>query len=152
MMRRAWRLVKEKHAGSAFDGEGAWLFGGRWNSVGTRVVYTSGTQSLAALETLVHLNPPVLFKFVVIPIDFDDRMVEQLAASALPMDWKEEPPGPATKHVGDQWAQQARSAVLELPSAIVPGESNYIINPAHPDFKKMSIGKPQPFSFDPRLL
>ena len=61
-MRRAWRMVKEKHAATASDGEGAWLFGGRWNSRGTRGVYTSATLSLAALESLVHLNPPVAFK------------------------------------------------------------------------------------------
>jgi RES domain-containing protein len=71
-MTRAWRIVREDHRSAAFDGEGAWLFGGRWNSRGTRMVYTSITLSLAALETLVHLNPPVAFKYVAIPIDFDE--------------------------------------------------------------------------------
>lgn len=60
MKRRAWRIVKEKHAATAFSGEGARLYGGRWNSVGTSLVYTSGTKALAALESLVHLNPPVI--------------------------------------------------------------------------------------------
>ena len=71
-MTRAWRIVREDHGYTAFDGEGAWRFGGRWNSRGTRTVYTSATLSLAALETLVHLNPPVAFKYVAIPIEFDE--------------------------------------------------------------------------------
>ena len=143
-------MVKEKHAATAFLGEGAWLYGGRWNSAGTRVVYTSGSQALAALESLVHLNPPVIFKYLAIPIEFDDALVEKVAA--LPADWTEEPPPPATKAIGDLWVKEARSAVLELPSVIILGEPNYLLNPAHPDFQKIIIGKPQPFSFDPRLL
>ena len=149
-MKQAWRMVKEKHAATAFGGEGAWLYGGRWNSAGTSVVYTSGSQALAALESLVHLNPPVIFKYLAIPIEFDDALVEKVAA--LPADWTEEPPPPATKAIGDLWVKEARSAVLELPSVIILGEPNYLLNPAHPDFQKIIIGKPQPFSFDPRLL
>ena len=143
-------MVKEKPAATAFRGEGAWLYGGRWNSAGTSVVYTSGSQALAALESLVHLNPPVIFKYLAIPIEFDDPLVEKVAA--LPADWTEEPPPPATKAIGDLWVKEARSAVLELPSVIILGEPNYLLNPAHPDFQKIIIGKPQPFSFDPRLL
>ena len=150
MMKQAWRMVKEKPAATAFRGEGAWLYGGRWNSAGTSVVYTSGSQALAALESLVHLNPPVIFKYLAIPIEFDDALVEKVAA--LPADWTEEPPPPATKAIGDLWVKEARSAVLELPSVIILGEPNYLLNPAHPDFQKIIIGKPQPFSFDPRLL
>ena len=149
-MKQTWRMVKEKHAATAFRGEGAWLYGGRWNSAGTSVVYTSGSQALAALESLVHLNPPVIFKYLAIPIEFDDALVEKVAA--LPADWTEEPPPPATKAIGDLWVKKARSAVLELPSVIILGEPNYLLNPAHPDFQKIIIGKPQPFSFDPRLL
>lgn len=149
-MKQAWRIVKAKHAATAFSGEGARLYGGRWNSVGTSVVYASGSKALAALESLVHLNPPVLFKYVAIPIEFDESLLEKVAA--LPVDWTEEPPPPVTKDIGDLWVKAARSAVLELPSVIIPGEPNYLLNPAHPDFKKIAIGKPEPFSFDPRLL
>jgi RES domain-containing protein len=150
--RRAWRIVKEKHAATAFDGEGARLFGGRWNSQGTRVVYTSGSMALATLESLVHLNPPVSFKYVAIPVEFDDALVESVAASDLPVDWTEEPPPPSTKGIGDLWVKEARSAVLELPSVIIQSEPNYLLNPAHPDFNKVVIGKPKRFAFDPRLL
>ena len=144
------RIVKAGHATTAFSGEGARLFGGRWNSVGTSLVYTSGTKALAALESLVHLNPPVIFKYVAIAIRFDEAFVEK--AVALPKDWTDEPPPSSTKGIGDLWVRQARSAVLELPSVIIHGEPNYLLNPAHPDFKKITIGKPETFSFDPRLL
>ena len=148
----AWRIVREDHGSTAFDGEGAWRFGGRWNSRGTRTVYTSATLSLAALETLVHLNPPVAFKYVAIPIEFDEALVETFATSDLPTDWNEEPPPPSTAEIGDRWVKESRSAVLELPSVIIPAEPNYLLNPAHSDFKRIRIGKPTPFSFDPRLI
>jgi RES domain-containing protein len=151
-MRQAWRIVKARHEGTAFDGEGARIYGGRWNSPGTRLVYASATLSLAALESLVHLNPPVAFKWVAIPVSFEERLVEVMSLAGLPADWTEEPPPPSTMEVGDQWVKQARSAVLEIPSVIVRSESNFLLNPAHPDFKKVVIGKSAPFAFDPRLL
>ncbi len=151
-MRRAWRIVKEKHARTAFDGEGAWLFGGRWNSPGTRVIYTSATLSLAVLESLVHLNPPVAFPYVAIPVEFDGSLVEVLSSATLPADWTEEPPPLSTMTRGDLWVKESRSAVLELPSVVIPAEPNFLLNPAHPDFRKIRIGKPVPFSFDRRLL
>ena len=151
-MPKAWRIVKEKHAATAFSGKGAADSGGRWNSRGVPVVYTSNTKSLAALETLVHLNPPVPFKYVAIRIQFDDALVEIVRAKALPPDWQTEPPPPSTKAMGDAWARAARSAVLALPSVIIPGELNYLLNPAHPDFKTISLGKTEPFAFDSRLF
>ena len=151
-MTRVWRIVREDHGYTSFDGEGAWRFGGRWNSRGTRTVYTSATLSLAALETLVHLNPPVAFKYVAIPIEFDEALVETFATSDLPADWNEEPPPPSTAEIGDRWVKESRSAVLELPSVIIPAEPNYLLNPTHSDFKRIRIGKPTSFSFDPRLI
>jgi RES domain-containing protein len=151
-MPEAWRIVKEKHAATAFSGKGAADNGGRWNSRGVPVVYTSSTKSLAALENLVHLNPPVPFKYVAIRIKFGDALVEIIPAEALPPDWQTEPPPPSTKAIGDACARAARSAVLALPSVIIPGELNYLLNPAHPYFKKISLGKPEPFALDPRLL
>lgn len=151
-MREAWRIVKAKHAAMAFSGEGAAKTGGRWNSRGMPVVYTSCTRALAALESLVHLNPPVPFKYIAVCIKFDEALVVIAHAKALPADWKSEPPPPSTQEIGDTWAREKRSAILQLPSVIIPGEPNYLVNPAHPDFRKISIGKPDPFAFDPRLL
>jgi RES domain-containing protein len=151
-MPEAWRIVKAKHAATAFSGEGAARNGGRWNSRGVRVVYASSTKSLAALESLVHLNPPVRFKYVAIRMKFDDALVEIFPPKSLPPDWRVEPPPPSTQRIGDAWVLEERSAVLALPSVIVPGERNYLLNPAHPDFKRIAMGKPERFAFDPRLL
>ena len=150
MKLQAWRIVKEKHAATAFSGEGARLYGGRWNSAGIGLVYTSSTQALAVLESLVHLNPPVIFRYAIIPLEFDEALVEKI--TALPPGWNAQPAPPATRTVGDLWARQSRTPVLQVPSAIIPAESNYLLNPAHPGFQKITIGRPTPFSFDPRLL
>jgi RES domain-containing protein len=148
-----WRLVKEKHVPTAFSGEGAAKTGGRWNSRGVAVVYTSASKSLAALETLVHLNPPVFFKYKIIRIEFSEDLVEKIATAALPPDWRAEPPPPSTKRIGDAWVRESRSAILAVPSIIISDEVNYVLNPAHPDFKKrITIARPQDFAFDPRLL
>ena len=147
-MPQAWRIVKEKHAATAFDGEGARVHGGRWNSAGVRVVYASFAKSLAALETLVHLKLPVISKYVAIPLEFEDALVE--VPKALPDGWDAEPPPLASQLVGDGWVKANRSAILALPS-VLTHETNYLINPMHPDFKKISIGKPEPFTFDPRM-
>ena len=151
-MPEAWRIVKAKHAATAFSGEGAAKTGGRWNSRGVPVVYASSTKSLAALETLVHLNPPMPFKYVAFRLQFDGALIEKVPLNRLPADWRVEPPPPSTKAIGDAWLREVRPAVLALPSVIVPGELNYLLNPAHPAFKRISIGKPERFAFDPRLL
>ena len=150
-MSLAWRISKAKRAATAFDGEGARLSGGRWNSPGVRVVYVSVTKSLAALETLVHLTPPVTVTFVAIPVDFDDALVEIFPFMNLSAGWDTEPPSPISQLIGDTWVNTSRSAILALPS-VITGETNYVLNPAHPDFAKIKIGKPEPFTFDPRLL
>ena len=151
-MLEAWRMVKERHVVTAFSGEGAARTGGRWNSRGVAVVYTSATRSLAALETLVHLNPPVMFSYRIVRIEFDEGRVERLPLAVLPSDWQMEPPPPSTQQLGDTWARSSRSAILAVPSVIIPDETNYLLNPVHPDFRNISFGKPEPFTFDPRLL
>ena len=151
-MKQAYRIVREKFAATAFTGEGAAREGGRWNSPGTRMVYTSASASLAALETRVHLNPTMPFTYLLFRIEFDERLVEKVALTTLPAGWRDQPPPPATKQLGDAWAKQSRSAVLEVPSVIIPGESNFLLNTSHPDFQSISISKPELFSFDQRLL
>jgi RES domain-containing protein len=151
-MLEGWRMVKEKHLATAFSGEGAAKTGGRWNSRGVAVVYASATRALAALETLVHLNPPVTFNYQIVRLEFDEAWVERLPLAAWPSDWKMEPPPLSTRQLGDAWARSSRSAILAVPSVIIPGETNYLLKPAHPDFKKIASGEPEPFTFDPRLL
>ena len=151
-MPEAWRIVKEKHAATAFTGEGAAKAGGRWNSRGVAVVYTSGTKALAALENLVHLNPLVLFKYVAIRIEFEESLVVRVPVKDLPPDWRAEPPPGSTKQLGDAWVRAGHSAVLALPSVIISGEPNFLLNPAHADFKRIVRVTPEEFIFDPRLL
>lgn len=80
----------------------------------------------------------------------EEVLVEKVMA--LPFDWTEEPPPASTQDIGNLWVKEQRSAILEIPSVIIPGEPNYLLNPAHPDFRRIQIGKPEPFAFDPRLL
>lgn len=89
--------------------------------------------------------------YVLIPVDFDDALVADLDSGKVPTDWRRDPPPPATQILGDTWVDQKKSAILRVPSALVPEEHNYLFNPAHPDFGQLRIGTPQDFSFDPRL-
>lgn len=151
-MADAWRIVKARHAAKAFSGEGAAMFGGRWNSRGVRVIYASASQSLAMLESLVHLNPPMAFEYVAIGVDFGAATIRKLADDLLPPDWRHEPPPASTQILGDAWVLSNSSAILAVPSVILPSETNYVLSPAHPDFRRIKVGKPEPFAFDPRLL
>lgn len=152
-MPRAYRMVRAEFVKTAFTGEGASLAGGRWNSSGVRVVYCSGTVSLAALELLAHLGRgKILDEYRVIQAVFDDAIVETVERHRLPPDWGGSPGPHDLRRLGDQWVRERRSAVLCVPSAVVPSEVNYLLNPTHPQFEGISIGKPQPFQFDSRLL
>jgi RES domain-containing protein len=150
---RVWRLVKRVRAVSAFDGEGAFRFGGRWNSKGQRVVYASRTLALALLEILVHIDPSRgMPELVAIPIEIPSRLVghgphssQDRINGGLPWPLQE------TRHIGDRWLAVARQPTLQVPSAIIPLESNILINPAHLDFGKCQIGEPEALPFDPRL-
>jgi len=139
----AWRIVKKRHAATAFDGEGARLFGGRWSSPGVPVVYVASTRSLAVLEMAVHLDRATLLaSFVLIPCEFDDRLVTIVNRSALPLRWRRDPPPPELAAIGDAWVKQAGSAVFAVPSAIIEEETNFLLNPAHPNFSQIRIGSP----------
>lgn len=149
---KAWRIVKKKYAISAFDGEGAFLYGGRWNKPGTRVVYLAGSPSLAALEIIVNTNEPddlLAIPYVLIPVEFDPSLLTRV--ERLPRDWNRNPAPSSTADLGNAWFHSGRSLLLEVPSAVVRFENNYLLNPAHSDFKKITIGRPQSFRFDPRL-
>jgi RES domain-containing protein len=148
----AWRIIKRKHARQAFSGEGAAEFGGRWNNPGTLMVYTSQSQALAVLEMLVHLDSPdLLAQYVLLEVDFDESFVTTVEASDLPANWRADPAPPEVRAIGDDWILTGTSVVLRVPSALLPDEANFLLNPRHPDFTKLRIGKPQPFHLDPRL-
>lgn len=116
-------------------------------------MYTSASISLAAMEMLVHLQAAdVLAAYVVRAATFDASLVSAIDAADLPRRWRSSPAPLAVQGVGDDWVAGGRSAVLRVPSAVIPAEFNYLLNPAHPDFAPITLGPRRRFSFDPRLL
>ncbi len=148
----AWRIVKASRTSGAFSGEGARRYGGRWNHPGTAVVYLADSLALAALEQFVHLGRAhANLAFAAFQVTFPDSLVESLRRSDLPARWRQEPAPGDTMDIGSAWVAAGRSAVLQVPSVLVPPEHNYVLNPGHPDFKAVTIADPQPFTFDPRM-
>lgn len=149
---RAWRIVRWKHASSAFDGEGARLFGSRWTSPGVRVVFAAESRALAMLEMLAHLGDEWgNVRYVLFGIDVDEADVERLDDASLPEHWRRFPAPRALRAIGDAWVKSARSLALSVPSAVVPQEHNLVLNPAHPRFFSLEPVGPVPIDFDPRL-
>ena len=149
---KLWRICQRRYA--AFDGKGASLAGGRWNRPGMAVVYASGTLSLAVLEVFVHadadLLPPNLVTIAAeIP---DESSMETVLIADLPPGWREYPPPERLQDIGSMWALEQRTLLLSVPSAVVPEEHNYLINPNHPQFARVSVGALRSFSFDTRLI
>ena len=152
-MPKSWRVVKTRFSADAFNGEGARLFGGRWNSPGVRMVYTAGSVSLATLELLVHLDSSALLpSYSICAVDFEDSLVELLNRARLPSDWNQSPPPTQLQVIGDEWISRGSSAVLKVPSAVVEEENNYLINPVHKDFKKLILGSMKPLILDKRFI
>ena len=152
MILHVWRIFQRRHAAIALTGEGARLYGGRWNSKGKSVIYTSQSAALAALEMLVHLQSPrPLASYLLVRLSFDDSLIEKLDAKRLPKNWRSYPAPRKLQLLGDRWLASQSSAVLQVPSAIVEAEHNFLLNPAHPDFSAVRRGRPKPFQFDPRL-
>jgi RES domain-containing protein len=148
----AWRIFKKKHRATALTGEGARLFGGRWNSRGVPVIYTSQSAALAVLEMLVHLHAPeILNAYLLAPVTFVDTMVETVARRQLPAEWRKDPSRAAVQAFGDRWGARGAVAVLRVPSVVIDTEYNYLINPAHADFAAFVFGQPKRFKIDRRL-
>jgi RES domain-containing protein len=147
----AHRIVKARHARTAFSGEGARIAGGRWNMPGDAVVYASASLALAAIETFVHLGDDALhIEFVHIRIEIPASVAIQRGRRPPP-GWRAEPPKEASMRYGSTWLRQGRTVVLEVPSAIVPSAMNYLLKSAHPDLRLIRVGWPLPFLFDPRM-
>lgn len=145
----AYRLLQGMHINSAFDGEGARRFGGRWNSKGVPMVYTSESLALCSLEILVHLPSYDLLKgYSYIRVVFGADLVMD---AQVKDGWNERPVSKISQSIGDQWVKEMQSPVLKVPSVIMPDGNNYLINVNHPDFDKIKIGDPLALDFDPRL-
>ena len=149
---QVWRLANRDRTG--LDGDGARLYGGRWNQPGTAVIYTASTLSLAVVEYLVHLNPDKIpDTLVVIAGEIPDTLlVTQIDLATLSPHWNALTLQPGTQQIGTQWVLTGNSAVLRVPSVVIPQESNYVLNPHHAQFAAITWSPPAPFSLDPRLL
>ena len=148
----AYRVVKKRHALSAFSGEGARTYGGRWNYPGVPIVYAAQSRALAALEALAHFGGAERrIPFVVFEIDIPDELVLALDVSTLPRDWRSADPRGATQAVGSEWQASARSPALTVPSVLIPQESCVLLNPEHPGTSRIMLSYPEAFEFDGRL-
>jgi RES domain-containing protein len=148
---RVWRIASAAHA--ACDGDGARRHGSRWTPRGVPAVFTSATLSLAALERFVHTDSdlePV--DLVAIPGDIGENiLIESVHVEDLPPEWRSFPAPPALALIGEQWFRASRTAVLSVPSVVIPLERNFVLNPIHREFADFSIDRSEPFSFDPRM-
>ena len=146
-----WRMLTARFAETAFSGEGARLYGGRWNHKGVPMVYAAGSQSLAVLEMLVQ-DDPLRARYIMIPATLPRNLkIERVTADQLPADWRKLSARAQLQTIGSDWARSRSSAVLAVPSSVIPAETNYLLNPLHPSFARIEIGEPQDFITDLRL-
>ena len=149
----AYRLSREKFA-RTLSGKGAALKGARWNSIGVELVYTAGNRSLAMAEVAVH------FTLATLPSDYmmitifipDDISIQKLNVPNLPTGWNTFPHPSTTQAIGDQFIADNKFCVLQIPSAVTQGDYNLLINPNHPDFKRIKIIATDKFPFDKRIF
>ncbi len=145
-----WRIAGKKRLDFAFTGEGLKLYGGRWNSKGHKAVYLADSPALAALEIMVHAVDFLILKgYYVFRVKIPQKLITELNISKLPKNWQGDPPPLELQKIGDNWIDEKKSAVLKVPSAVVPLEFNFIVNPEHPDFKKITVEDPLPFLSQP---
>src|SRR5206468_3322494 len=136
-----YRIVRKRYSKNPLDGEGAYRFGGRWSSPGTRLAYTSEHLSLAMLEYFVHIEADDPPKDLVVISAVVPASVSRISIirKRLPMNWRRSPADSDLARLGDEFARNGRAAVLIAPSALVPSESNWLINPRHPDFRRIHV-------------
>ncbi len=147
-----WRLLTARFSHAAFTGEGARRYAGRWNRKGVPMVYSAASQSLAMLEMLVQ-DEPLRARYVMIPATLPRNLkIERITPDQLPADWRSFAAKEQLQAIGSEWAKRRSSAVLAVPSAVIPSETNYLLNPLHPTFSKIEIGEAQDFITDLRLI
>ena len=152
-MIRAWRIVNARNAAAAFSGDGSRRSGGRWNSRGNRAVYVADSLALATLEIMVHgVSYETLQNYVCILAAIPEKLIHEVDLKSLPRNWRDDLPPLALRELGDRWLREQKSAALKVPSAVMPVEFNYVLNPRHKDFGKIEIAEPLSLAFDKRLF
>ena len=153
-MNRVYRILRQKYARTPFDGEGAYRYGGRWSSPGVRLSYTSEHQSLALLEYFVHLDrndPPsdLVLASADVP---DDLSRERIDIADLPIHWRTPAAPSELAKIGDQFVQRGEDCVLLVPSVHAPSEHNWLVNPVHPEFRRVAVRALEPLAYDARMF
>lgn len=158
---RLFRLTQKKYASDPFNPIGAKLYGGRWNSKGTEALYFSISESLCTLEVLVHVNSDrtIIDLYDLFSIDLSLDLIAQLALEDLPENWRDIPSPRSTQLIGDEFLKlpyleaEHAYAALQVPSVISPRESNFLVNPHHPEMKAVLANAVKiPIQFDPRIF
>jgi RES domain-containing protein len=147
-----YRLSKGKYYRD-LSGKGAEMYGGRWNSKGIPLLYTSQSRALAFAEISMHIPLGIVPKdYFLITIHIPDTAtIQELAEVDMPPDWRSNPHSDSTQKIGDQFASSLKHLALGVPSAVVPGDFNYLINPSHPMMREVTIVDAEPFEFDSRF-
>jgi RES domain-containing protein len=151
---RVFRVLRAAYARYPFDGEGSYLYGGHWSSPGTRLVYTSEHQSLSMLEYFVHLDPedaPDDLELATADVP-ENTSRHKIRVRELPTHWRETPAPLELAQIGDEFVKGNENCVLVVPSALAVSENNWLINPLHPDFRKVAVRPPEPLQYDSRML
>jgi len=149
---KVYRITKAKYS-QDLSGTGAKLYGGRWNSKGTAILYTAENKALAALKSLVHFDPVLVPKNLkIITIEIPKRAIKNLGQDKLPKGWKSNPVLLELSEIGKKWVESNSSLALKVPSVIIPGEYNVLVNPEHKLFSTIKILEQEDFSFDERLF
>ena len=152
MTKTVWRIVTQRFAASAFSGEGARLFGGRWNRKGESIIYTAQSRSLGFLEMLVQ-DEPLRASYLLIPVGIPGDIARRVIDSRqLPENWRTLEGRESLREIGSQWLRDGTSCVLDVPSTVIPAERNLLLNPAHIDFARIEIGQPETLESDLRLM
>ena len=153
-MTPVYRILRKAYSKRALDGEGAYRFGGRWSSPGVRLAYTAERQSLAIIEYFVHVDSDILPKdIVMVTAEIPDGVSRtSISQRNLPANWRANPAPPNLARFGDEFVRDSRAAILIVPSVLAPAESNWLINPRHPDFARIRVRSREAFAYDSRFF
>ena len=151
---RVYRIARKPFVRSPLDGRGGLFASGRWHAARRLIVYTSDSLALASLEVLVHSDLDLIPQdLIAIEIHIpDDLKIHRLSASKLPRNWRSYPGPISLQKLGNAWLDAGQSLLLRVPSAVIPSEYNFLINPRHPEISKLRISRKFPFRFDPRVI